>query len=111
MEKKKSKNIAGKILESTVIGSAAKNENWTVNQKQNVFIKYIVMEPNAVHPRAKGTKINLELSRGGCGKRNQPTCCCHGFSQRVGMNQNMPCIQYGDNSTYTMEDHTQFWWL
>lgn len=50
------------------------------------------MEPNAVHPRAKGTKINLELSRGGCGKRNQPTCCCHGFSQRVGMNQNMPCI-------------------
>lgn len=31
MEKKKSKNIAGKILESTVIGSAAKNENWTVN--------------------------------------------------------------------------------
>lgn len=29
--KKKSKNIAGKILESTVIGSAAKNENWTVN--------------------------------------------------------------------------------
>lgn len=31
MEKKNPKKIAGKILESTVIGSAAKNENWTVN--------------------------------------------------------------------------------